>query len=72
MDSHFYREVAEFVIEQAALQPLSKRIRLYRGLSKLCGDEVHAPQLEKLANDLEAADLRCREFAFRFSQGGGK
>jgi len=62
-----HREVVEFVLEQAANQPIAKRSRLYRGLALFAGDDLLAPQLKQMAADLEAADHRCREFAFRFA-----
>jgi hypothetical protein len=54
-----------FAIEQAAALPVLQRIRVYRGAAAALAEDVKARELRALADDLEAADHRCREFAFR-------
>jgi hypothetical protein len=45
--------------------PPGRRALLYRGLAEFCGDAQEAADLASIAADLEDADRRCREFAFR-------
>lgn len=47
--------------------PVRRRIQLLRALAEFAGNEAETNELRSLAADLEAADHRCREFAFRFS-----
>ncbi len=61
-------ELIDFVLESAASAPVSKRIRIYRGLADVCGSESEHNQLNKMADDLEAVELRTREFHFQFHQ----
>ena len=63
-----YHIVEDFVLEQAALQPIARRVKLYRSLAQLVGENKEGHALLDLATDLESADRRCREFAFQFSQ----
>lgn len=44
--------------------PVPRRILLYRGLANLCGDVLLSAQFHDLADELESADRRCREFRF--------
>ena len=46
---------------------LTKRVHVLRGLASVIGDPDETSDLNQLADELEAADHRCREFAFRFS-----
>jgi hypothetical protein len=64
----------EFCLENAEQVPVSRRISLYRGLAEICGDLQEQKELRDMAADLEAAELRCREFRFNFGNnlGGGK
>ncbi len=68
--SSLYQEVVRFAKEKADEQPVLKRIRLYRGLAVLCGDPETKTELNKLANELDAAERHCREFKFKFGEEG--
>lgn len=57
-----------FVMEQAEREPLARRVRIYRGLARLCGDAAEQKKLTALAMDLEKADSLCRELNFSFQQ----
>lgn len=70
MVSNARQTVIDFCLERAEESPVPERIKLYRGLSDICGDEILSVELEKMAEGLEAAEGRCREFAFRFRCGG--
>jgi hypothetical protein len=48
-------------------QPIAVRVRNYRALAELLGDIPEATDLRVQARELEVADHRCREFAFRFA-----
>ena len=56
----------EFVMERAHEATTSDRIRIYRALSDFVGSPEETAELQNLAADLDAADRRCREFAFNF------
>ena len=64
-----------FAIDQAATLPVVQRIRVYRGAAAALAEDVRARELRARADDLEAADHRCRELAFRIQSqvpfGGG-
>ena len=47
--------------------PLRKRVKLLRSLAEFAGTPEGAQPLITLADELEASDRRCREFAFRIS-----
>lgn len=64
------QEVVSFCLDHADQAPVSRRIVLYRGLAEVCADEQECAMLQSLATELEAADHRCREFAFKFKNGG--
>lgn len=70
MRSKEMQTVMDFCLEHAAEVSVARRVSLYRGLASFCGDATEAAQFCKLADDLEAADHRCREFAFHFTKGG--
>jgi hypothetical protein len=59
----------EFVLSRAQQEAVQTRINLYRSLAEYAGEIVQRDELNKLAADLESADLRCREFAFHFQHG---
>lgn len=61
-------ELIDFVLESAASAPVGKRVRIYRGLADVCGTEAEHRQLNRMADDLEAVELRTREFHFQFQQ----
>lgn len=66
------REVLfRFVLDKAESAPTSNRAAIYRALAEFAGDPKQTRELKSLAEDLEQAEFRCREFAFRFS-GGAK
>lgn len=64
------KAVVEFCLDHAPEAPVAKQISLYRGLAEICGNPDQAAQFCELADDLEDADHRCREFAFKFKNGG--
>lgn len=68
--------VVDFCLEHAEEAPVRRRVLLYRGLAEFCADDAQAALFRKLSDDLEALDLRCREFAFSVSnprnQSGAK
>lgn len=55
-------------LEAAEHWPLKRRIEVLRALAEFAGSPEEAQPLILLAADLEAADQRCREFAFQFAQ----
>ena len=67
--------VIQTCLEAASTLPVHRRVVLYRALAEICGCPQEAASLRQLADDLEAADHRCREFAFRIQSplpvGGG-
>lgn len=58
----------QVIIEEARSRedqlPVARRVSLYRGLAELCGEPHEAARFNVLANELEEADLRCRQFQF--------
>lgn len=65
-----HEKLIAWVLEKSADEPLRKRIELLRGAAELIGDENEARRLRVIALDLLRADIRCREFAFRFGLDG--
>lgn len=57
--------VYDFCLEHAFEVPVSRRVRLYRGLAEFCANTQEAARLHLLADELERADRRCREFKFQ-------
>lgn len=72
MRSKEMQTVLDFCLDNASQASVGQRVLLYRGLAKFCADEAENAQFSKLADDLEAADQRCREFAFQIKNGGAK
>jgi hypothetical protein len=60
--------VFESLLEFAEQQPMRKRATLYKALAEFAGDPVTTAELQVLASDIEAAEARCREFQFQFSE----
>jgi hypothetical protein len=58
----------QFVLEKALEAPNAQRIRIYRGLAEVCGDEREQADLKAMANALERTERLCREFNFSFRQ----
>lgn len=56
-------------LEASEARPLKQRVEILRALAEFAGSPEAARQLVALANDLEDADRRCREFAFQFQAG---
>lgn len=58
----------QVIIEEARSRedqlPVARRVSLYRGLAELCGEPHEAARFNVLADELEQADLRCRQFQF--------
>lgn len=61
-------ELMDFVLTAAETQPLRKRIALYRGLARICGDPAEQKEITQLADRLQLADQLCNEFNFSFIQ----
>ena len=59
--------IFEWVTTTAQQAPVSTRIKLYRALADFTGDSKETSHLNSLADDLEKADARAREFAFQLS-----
>lgn len=62
--------LVEFVLRHAANEPVHQRVKVYRALASYLGHTKQEKELLDRAGELEAADRRCREFAFQFQQGG--
>lgn len=62
------RSVISFCLERAPEAPVQKRVKLYRGLAEFCGNPEIAAEFRSEAAQLEAADKRCLEFAFKLTQ----
>jgi hypothetical protein len=60
--------VVETCLQAANDLPVTRRASLYRALADFCGVPQQSADLQKMAADLEAADRRCQEFAFAFTQ----
>lgn len=58
--------IHDFIFENAAHEPVQKRILLYRSLAMEIKDEEIAEQLHVLAEDLEAAEKRHNQLLFNF------
>lgn len=67
MRSPAMQEVLSTCLEHAESLPVRRRASLYRGLAEFCGHPQEAREFNQLAADLDAADRRCREFAFKLS-----
>lgn len=52
-------------MEQSQEIPVRHRVILYRALADFCHTEQQSATLLKLADDLDDADHRCREFKFQ-------
>lgn len=57
-----------FVLEKALAAPNAQRVRLYRALAVVCGDQQEGANLTALADSLEQTEKLCREFNFSFVQ----
>ncbi len=53
-------------------EPIRERIASYRALADIIGTVPESRRLNQLADDMESADRRCREFHFQFTQGKAK
>jgi hypothetical protein len=62
------RNAHQFLLEEcrkhALTLPCLDRALFYRGLAEICGSPADQLQLTGMAEEIEAADLRCREFRF--------
>jgi hypothetical protein len=72
MQLNQHEKLVQFVLEQSAEQPLSRRISLYRSLAEIVGNQKDTLRLKRLAEELERADKRCAEFTFQFGVKGGR
>jgi hypothetical protein len=61
-------QTLELLLRAAADEPVRVRCAAYRTAAEWCGRPEEASRLKKLAAELEAADRRCQEFAFAFTQ----
>ena len=62
--------VITFCLKHAANAPVAERVSLYRWLAEFCGLPRRAAEFCRMADELEQADLHCREFAFKLTNGG--
>lgn len=62
--------VISFCLQHAESSPVLERVFLYRGLAEFCGNERMAAEFCRMADDLMAAEKRCKEFHFEFKAGG--
>ena len=62
-------ELFEFVLAKLENEPIHRKVRILRALSHYAGEAELTNKLTTLAADLEAAEKRCREFAFQFQKG---
>ena len=67
MPSELWKNVFTECFDHAQSLPVPRRAKLYRGLAEFCGSHEQAAEFNQLAGDLEAADRRSREFAFKFN-----
>lgn len=76
MVSESLQTILDFCISKSELEPIRERVKLYRALANICGSPQLAAKLCHHADELEAADKRCREFAFQVREsrikGDGK
>lgn len=61
-----HQELMAFVWEKAELESIPKRIKIYKGMAELCGNEAEERHLTELVRILEESDRLCREFEFSF------
>jgi hypothetical protein len=61
-------ELIEFVLQEAEHQPVARRVKIYRGLAGICGDEMESRQLNMIADELDKTERRSAEFIFKFHQ----
>lgn len=63
MKSH--REILfAFVLDRISSEPIHTRIPVLRALAEYSGNPVDSERLQRIADQLEAADRLCREFKF--------
>jgi hypothetical protein len=68
MPSESFKEVMRRWLDQAPALPVSRRIKLYRGLAEFCGDPKDRQSFLQIASELEGAERHCREFVFLLSE----
>lgn len=61
----------EAVMESAERRPVAQRAQLYRAAAEFAGSPRGSAEFVALAEELETADRRCREFGFRLTGQGG-
>ena len=62
--------VFDLVQSAAPALPISQRIKVYRGLADMVGNEPQAKQLLASAKVLEDAEKKCAELKLVFVAGG--
>lgn len=67
MHSHRHQLVA-FVLEASSSLPPTRRIAVLRGLADVVGSSHEMKEINRLADELETAESRLREFTFHFNQ----
>jgi hypothetical protein len=58
----------DFVLEKAADETAARRVRLYRALASVIGNESDAVTLVTLADDLEAIERKHRQLVLDFKR----
>jgi hypothetical protein len=61
-------ELMWFVLEASQGEPLKRRVRILRGLARVCGEPAEEKRLLELAADLAETDELCAEFNLSFIQ----
>lgn len=59
-----------WALDRSASEPNSVRVPVLRALAEYAGDNEQAKELTTIADALECADQRAREFAFNFASLG--
>ncbi len=69
MRSEAMQTILAFCLRRAEQEPVTERVKLYRALAIFCGSSEMAATFCRTADELQAADRRCREVAFQVREG---
>lgn len=61
-----HQHLVAFVLEYSQQLPITRRAQVLRGLAEKMAISTERKELIAQAESLEAADRRCREFAFNY------
>lgn len=64
--------IAEFVIDKASGEPLSRRIQIYRDMASLVVDDASVKELSALADVLEDIERRHGQLVLDFRRRGAR